>query len=83
MKCPICGTEMKHYRDTLDGWCLCEEDYDCPKGHYSYDYSYGYTRVIVKGRDMLSYSYDQKARKVDEFVCNLLIKILHIWEKIK
>jgi len=84
MKCPICDREMKHDSDTLDGWCLREETYTCPKGHYCYDYSYGYTRVFVNNYEVLSYGYsDERGRKLDEFMTKWYIKLLRFVERIK
>jgi hypothetical protein len=55
-KCPICGKEMEHYSDSLDGWMLLEESDDCPSGHYSYSYNTG-VYVVTVGHKQIYWNY--------------------------
>lgn len=45
--CPICGAATRTYSDYMDGHLLLESGSECPTGHWSYEYSYGSTRVLV------------------------------------
>ena len=54
--CPVCGKEMTHYSDSLDGWLLLEESDVCPSGHYSYSYNTG-VYVVTVGRKQIYWNY--------------------------
>ena len=54
-KCPICGIEIEGQQWHGDNW-LEEEYQECPAGHYSYHYSYGYT-IIHIGNECFHYNY--------------------------
>lgn len=51
MNCPICDEPMKHEVVRLDSYIVCEEYYTCYRGHYSYEYTYGYTREFINGKE--------------------------------
>jgi len=53
------------YRDVLDGWCLMEEEYECPSKHYRYFYATGYTSIFVGKTESLAYGYDHEPSKLD------------------
>ena len=72
MNCPICEKELiTTYRDTLDSWCLMEEEKECPNKHYRYFYATGYTSIFVGKYESLSYSYDREPSKI-ELSCHRL-----------
>ena len=91
MNCPICNREMKHEKDTLDGWCLCEEYYTCPQGHYSSEYSYGYYRTFVGHTEYFMGSYDEEnytwkqkeELKLSRLLCKLHVRWLRLLERRK
>ncbi len=54
--CPVCGIEMETQSWYGDGW-LESEWQSCPRLHYTYDYSYGYT-IISVGEECFCYNYN-------------------------
>lgn len=48
--CPICGIEMKHEVDLIEGFqCECLDE--CPTGHFVDEFLYGSSRVIVGDKE--------------------------------
>ena len=64
MNCPICGKEMTEYTDTLDGWCLMEQSYQCPDMCYENNYCTGVTEIYVKG-ELFFWSYTTPRNEVE------------------
>ncbi|MDD1711233.1 MAG: hypothetical protein LUQ37_10045 [Methanoregulaceae archaeon] len=70
--CPICGKKtVNTYRDTLDGWCLMGEEWECPDKHYRYCFDTGYTSHFIGKVESLAYGYDSPPSKLET--------ILHRW----
>ncbi len=47
--CPVCDRVMRHHQDLLD-FTLCEDEEECPEGHYYRSFFYGHTEIQVGGR---------------------------------
>lgn len=53
-RCPICHRPLKQiYVDYMDGWCLMEEEVECPNKHYSLYYFTGNYLEHIGKREML------------------------------
>lgn len=56
-KCPVCGTEMKQSRDTMEGTTLESGD-DCPNGCYHYYFAYGSEEWCICDREWFGHYTD-------------------------
>lgn len=82
-KCPICGKAAPGYHDVEWGIGTLEEGYDCPEGHWSYQYAYGNSEETI-GNEIWCCSYsvtDDELRRI-RFAIEVITKISkEEWER--
>src|SRR5271168_1258990 len=77
--CPVCSTELREQHATLDEGTISEHYAVCPKGCYSYEYSYGYTtvQVTIRGHNLMfgwSYSDDKQTTRAESDAINTALE---------
>jgi hypothetical protein len=65
MKCPICDAEMKRDQ-SYNEHVLMEEYFDCPNGHYHYEYVTGYTEITI-GDEEFTIGYNDTKEEWNAF----------------
>ena len=67
--CPVCGQRAQSYTDYTE-YAISEDGEDCGNCGYSFNFSYGYYRVIV-GRRTFTWYYktpEEQVRRINKLI---------------